>query len=267
LGSTPAPGQQVDSNNKDQSDSTNFNSINNSINNNNNSSQTITLSIQQLQQILGLHGQNMGISVIQPGQINISPNQQSIQQSQLFTSLQNPLMANLQMNGLNHLPSIPGINHTSPANQTSALSNTLGIPASAPNFVLQNCMSNNSSSSTDISQGPDGVLTYKGVNYIRQDQAPAIQPIIIVMGGSPPPSLTVVPAVSQIQPVQENSKPDNPADEQVDDQRSVDDEPEDNAEHVEDRSEDSSPDSEETSGSFVSVGEEKGKLLANYALG
>ena len=72
LDSPLAPGPQLNANTKEPIDTTNIN-ISSNINNSNNiinttNSQTITLSIQQLQQILGLHG----LSVVQPGQTNSS---------------------------------------------------------------------------------------------------------------------------------------------------------------------------------------------------
>ena len=245
-----APCPQLDAKTKDPSDSTNIN-ISSSINSSNNiinttGSQTILLSIQQLQQILGLHGQNMAISVVQAGQTTSSQTPQSIRESHMYNGLQNPLVTTLQSHCLNHVPTFPGIHHNIPANQISTLNSSPPMPRPSTGFMPQNGMSNShSSSSMDISQGLDGVLTYKGVNYVRQDQAPALQPIIIVMGGSSPQCLPNVPAVPQIQPLQGYCRPDDPAEEQVDDQRSAVDEQEDSVGNVEDHLEDFSPEDQD----------------------
>ena len=239
LDSPLAPGPQLDANTKEPIDTTNIN-ISSNINNSNNiinttNSQTITLSIQQLQQILGLHG----LSVVQPGQTNSSQIPQFITEPQLCNGLQNPLVTTLQSHSLNHVPTFPGINHNIPANQISTLNSSQLIPTPPTSFMPHNGKSNSHSGSMDISQGLDGVLTYKGVNYVRQDQAPAMQPIIIVMGGSSPQCLPKVPSVPQIQPVKGYCRPDDPAEEQFDDQRSAVDEQEDSVgSNVEDHLED-----------------------------
>lgn len=210
------------------------------------------MSIQQLQQILGLHGQigaaqTLGISLMQPANTNNSQNQQAIPQPLIFNTLHNTSGTNLQSHSLNHVPTIPGINHAMPSNQMSTFnnnSNLIGPPSSA-NFLPPNGMPNISSGNMNICQGPNGVLTYNGVNYVRQDQAPALQPIIIVMGGSAAQPLPTAPTDQQIQPANDDCGPDNTTDEHLDEQGgSAVDEQEDSYEKYADNSTDESHEDE-----------------------